>query len=826
AEARLAALHRWLDLRPPLSAPARNALRRLMHPEAVIVRSDARSSFCRVCYQRLTRDAPDAVAAPRSSWVLDAYVWHLLAVLLFWVLYVVIALVRWLRRMRATYRRRLAFHSHKLYLTRDMHNAPNYSAWHCAADELDVLEGRTEWKNNSQYVVDNLCHTCNHMWNSRPKLRERAAINRQANLAINSVCDTNMIAAKLRELAVLFNQRDVRGLAFALRAGLMRNLGGMCHPEMHAYSRVGTMLIVEDYVNVVSFLIAYVGESEPLHRTPFPSTSTSPVMTQASKEPLPTIVDKIVLGRGARSPHSSAKKDLASQASSSAREKLLSTDEKLTFLNEARHAYGRTALMLSGGAVMGLHHIGVVKALFDQGLLPKVVCGTSAGACAASIVAVFDDNELEQILKDDALVNPFTGQPFSFKLFDDHVSWLRRIRRFLSRGFFQDVKMLQDCVRKTFGDITFEEAYNKTHRILNITVCSSRSSSDPPILLNYLTAPHVLIWSAASASCALPLVFAPVGLVAKSASGRLVPYHADGTRWIDGSITSDVPLSRIGELFNVNHFVVSQTNPHVVARGTPLLQTRLALLIKSELQFRYWQALQMGWVPRIMSAIFPHLMQPYAGDVTIMPDVRLLDLKGLLRNPTTESVRDYARRGELHTFPYVDRIRLHCLIERTLDKTVEIVATAARGEADGSQERGTRRGLFGRVPSWLWFDTRSMLSAGGGGGGGGGGGDGGAEKSGDKGELESLTGAEMEGEKSGGWRRFEGGGKAKEKETGGGVDELDRILAEVSLEHVGEEELGESMSSLLGDEGEGVAGALGGGDSEPSSCEEREREMC
>ncbi|CAN0467029.1 unnamed protein product, partial [Laminaria digitata] len=51
------------------------------------------------------------------------------------------------------------------------------------------------------------------------------------------------------------------------------------------------------------------------------------------------------------------------------------TDAKLAFFNETRrevnrqavpgagggHAYGRTALMLSGGAAMGVYHTGVVK---------------------------------------------------------------------------------------------------------------------------------------------------------------------------------------------------------------------------------------------------------------------------------------------------------------------------------------------------------------------------------------------------------------------------------------------------------------------------------
>jgi len=37
-----------------------------------------------------------------------------------------------------------------------------------------------------------------------------------------------------------------------------------------------------------------------------------------------------------------------------------------------------------------------------------------------------------------------------------------------------------------------------------------------------------------------------------------------GEQYIDGSISSDLPMLRLAELFNVNTFIVSQTNPWVV----------------------------------------------------------------------------------------------------------------------------------------------------------------------------------------------------------------------------------------------------------------------
>jgi TAG lipase/steryl ester hydrolase/phospholipase A2/LPA acyltransferase len=75
-----------------------------------------------------------------------------------------------------------------------------------------------------------------------------------------------------------------------------------------------------------------------------------------------------------------------------------------------------------------------------------------------------------------------------------------------------DSTKLQHWLRNNFGDTTFKEAYQKTGRVLNIAV-SSTENYEIPRLLNYLTAPNVLIWSAVIASCALPFVFQPVELL-------------------------------------------------------------------------------------------------------------------------------------------------------------------------------------------------------------------------------------------------------------------------------------------------------------------------
>jgi TAG lipase / steryl ester hydrolase / phospholipase A2 / LPA acyltransferase len=86
-----------------------------------------------------------------------------------------------------------------------------------------------------------------------------------------------------------------------------------------------------------------------------------------------------------------------------------------------------------------------------------------------------------------------------------------------------------------------------------------------PRLLNYLTAPNVLIWSAIAASCSVPFIFSSSEIMAKDPkTGLPQPWNASPQRWIDGSVDNDLPMSKLSELFNVNHFIVSQVNPHIV----------------------------------------------------------------------------------------------------------------------------------------------------------------------------------------------------------------------------------------------------------------------
>ena len=122
-----------------------------------------------------------------------------------------------------------------------------------------------------------------------------------------------------------------------------------------------------------------------------------------------------------------------------------------------------------------------------------------------------------------------------------------------------DTRHLEACLRANIGDFTFQEAFDRTGRILNITV-SPQSRSDPPRLLNYLTSPHVLIWSAALASASLPGVFEANRLMVKDADGteRYETTSGMAMNFQDGSMEADLPMQQLSEMFNINHFIISQ----------------------------------------------------------------------------------------------------------------------------------------------------------------------------------------------------------------------------------------------------------------------------
>jgi TAG lipase/steryl ester hydrolase/phospholipase A2/LPA acyltransferase len=331
------------------------------------------------------------------------------------------------------------------------------------------------------------------------------------------------------------------------------------------------------------------------------------------------------------------------------------------------HAVGGSALMLSGGATLGFHHLGVCKALHQHQLLPKVLAGASMGAMIAAGIANRDDAALDQLFADPSEV----------------------ATRGLSRGGWSGVRQrralldpatLHATILHNVGDGTFAEAFRRTGRVVNISVSPTRRRQKPSVLC-HLTAPDVLLASAALASSSVPGLFPPAQLW-RRARGREEPYLRD-ERWIDGSMLSDVPAQRVGRLHNVNHFIVSQTNPHVVPfvrgqqKGVLGFTRRLLARGVHRQGVQAVSALRdVAGTTRIGPAVdVAHALwaQAYGGDIDIVPPVPARAYLRVVSNPTPAELLRYILDGERGTWPTLARIRDATRLSRALDRAIRRV---------------------------------------------------------------------------------------------------------------------------------------------------------
>ncbi|XWS57121.1 hypothetical protein CRYUN_Cryun09bG0144400 [Craigia yunnanensis] len=473
--------------------------------------------------------------------------------------------------------------------------------------------------------------------------------------------DEELVRNKVEELRHRRQDGSLRDIIFCMRADLIRNLGNMCNPELHK-GRLHVPKLIKEYIDEVSTQLRMVCDSD-------------------SEE--------------------------------------LSLEEKLAFMHETRHAFGRTALLLSGGASLGAFHIGVVKTLVEHKLLPRIIAGSSVGSIMCAIVATRSWPELQSFFED-------TWR--SMKFYDQLGGIFSIVRRVMRQGAVHEIRYLQWMLRHLTSNLTFQEAYDMTGRILGITVCSPRKH-EPPRCLNYLTSPHVVIWSAVSASCAFPGLFEAQELMAKDRSGEIVPYHppfnldpeeGSGTsarRWRDGSLEVDLPMMQLKELFNVNHFIVSQANPHIIpwlrlkefvrAFGG-IFAAKLVQLTEMEVKHRCSQMLELGFRLGGVAKIFA---QDWEGDVTVVMPATLAQYSKILQNPTLMELQKAANQGRRCTWEKLSAIKANCGIELALDECVAILNHMRRLKRSADRAAAASASSYGlastarfnasrRIPSW------------------------------------------------------------------------------------------------------------------------------
>jgi TAG lipase/steryl ester hydrolase/phospholipase A2/LPA acyltransferase len=420
--------------------------------------------------------------------------------------------------------------------------------------------------------------------------------------------DNQIIRTRLDGLRKCRADGDDRGLLFILNEGIHGNLGGMGNSALHAEARFGTKELITEYIDEIADALEYLGELD------------SP--------------------------------DIA-------------FEEKIDFFHRASHCFGRTALMLSGGAALGNFHLGVIKTLVEEDLMPRVISGASAGSIFAASVGTNTREQLKDFFKVENLLTASKQEA-------------NVIRRLWDNGYQKINRDGVEAIINSFvRDYTFDEAYKLTHQHINITV-SPAEQHQKPRLLNAITSPNVLVRSAVMASVAVPGVFPPVTLMAKGKDGDIKPY-LPLRKWVDGSFSDDLPAKRLARLYGVNHYIVSLTNPFVLpfiadpAHTGEIRQVASRLFrlgmreygtVMGNLNRRY-----MKGFPRIetmLSLYYSVLSQSYTGDINITYQFYMKDPRRLLTLLTPDEMMEMIHQGDKATWPKIEAIRSCTKIGRIL----------------------------------------------------------------------------------------------------------------------------------------------------------------
>ena len=424
--------------------------------------------------------------------------------------------------------------------------------------------------------------------------------------------DYEEIQHRVEKLKTYREANDNLGLLFTLNEGIHGNMAGIGTPKLYSKALSGTKQLVVDYVDEVAASIGHIAE--------------------VSHDEIPF-------------------------------------EDKLDFFHRASHCYGRTALMLSGGGQLGHFHMGVLKALIQNDLLPNVISGSSVGSIFTALVGSVPLEDLKKYFQPENLIVDVEEEKGLFA-------------RLISRRGTISIEDLKHTVETHIPNLTFQEAHEITGKNINISV-APHESYQKSRLLNAIASPNVLIRSAILASCAIPGIFPPVTLRAKNKSGKEVDY-LPSRKWVDGSMTNDLPSKRLSRLYGVNHFIVSLTNPVVLpfANENSIDNEWLSAarkfgsaMIKETTQFNYSLAKPFfKYIPKLAvtaNGINSIVQQYYHGDINIIADFSVIKPRHLLSSLTYEEVSALIRNGEKATWPKIFQIDTTTKIARVLDQILK-----------------------------------------------------------------------------------------------------------------------------------------------------------
>jgi len=422
--------------------------------------------------------------------------------------------------------------------------------------------------------------------------------------------DHTQIRHRLNNLRLHRAKGDNQCLLFALNEGLHGNMGGMGTNNLYGIAKLGTKQLIEDYVDEIVMSLQHIASLD-------------------NEE--------------------------------------ISDTHKLDFFRRASACFGRTALMLSGGGALGHFHVGVVKALLEQDLLPDVISGSSAGSMVTAMFGTHTNLELHELIKPARLLSEVKKER----------GWLEKV--LYGRSSKAEISDFEELVlNRLVPDLTFQEAYELTGRKINITIAPAELHQTSR-LLNAITSPNVYIRKAVLASCAVPGVYPSVMLEAKNVAGERQAYLPT-RRWVDGSLSDDLPAKRLARLYGVNYYIASMINPIVLFTKDGWEHTRVPSLVRelshraaarssrvisafSKRYTRNWTKFNV-WNSMIASV----LNQEYSANINVYPNFHTFDFRKILSPLTEVELLELVRQGELATWVQMERIRNNTKVSRTIDR--------------------------------------------------------------------------------------------------------------------------------------------------------------
>lgn len=514
----------------------------------------------------------------------------------------------------------------KSRVKRQLDQASTYEQWEELAYKLDSLLG-------------------NDIWRQNPMSRKY---------------DYHLISSRLKELVNARESDNIDGLMDRLRSGLLRNIGSIGSSKLYVRAYSGTKLLIEDYINEVIQCLEFIERKRKINQ------------------------QKSIYGNDSNM--GNGEKSLAQTTQE--------RQKQITFFNDTWQSFGSTGLILHGGSLFGLCHIGVIKGLYTQGLLPRIISGSTVGALVAALVCSCQDHELMETLNYVSRSLPPLKPGYT------DIDYHSVAEGVLSSLCPPEIIIFEQYVKELLGDMTFEEAYLRTDRILNITVTPRHKPTDPtiskedgvgketpppqiPTLLNYLSAPNVVIWSAAQASIGTGVIHKDIQLKVKDRKGNIKPYYEGKADFDPANQTiysneREAPYTRLSELFNVNNFIVSVARPYFAPillsefkhRGYQNLSIRIIKLLRLEIQHRLMQLARFNLVPPTIRQWFVDGNIPSGFQVTIVPELPSL-VRDFLKIFDSHNIQDkvdyWINVGERSVWPMLSIIWARCAIEFVLD---------------------------------------------------------------------------------------------------------------------------------------------------------------